>query len=349
MNEKFEEFKRMEIIDARYRGKMSLTQLADFVREVKNSNESILIILNTKKSAEAVYQEVKKKLRKEDIIFYFLSTNLCPDHRKKRIKEMKDALGSCKQVICVSTQLIEAGVDISFSCVIRNLAGLDSIVQASGRGNRNGEGEIKNTYIIELEEELGSLEDIKLGQDCTTYVLDEYRRNMKRFDNNLLSPKAIQRYYDYFYHEGAIESRMDYPVLKTSVYKMLSQPKKKHAYENSTNQKYPLVLEFQFKTAGKFFEVIDEYAETVMVPYGNGKNIISELQTPYKSMPKIELIRSIQPYVVNVSRNTMQKLRDRNAVYIEKKSGVWILENNFYDEELGVVPEGRIMSPLIIG
>jgi CRISPR-associated endonuclease/helicase Cas3 len=130
---------------------------------------------------------------------------------------------------------------------------------------------------------------------------------------------------------------------------MLSKPRKKYAYENSTNKKYPLEIEFQFKTAGKYFEVIDENAETVMVPYGEGKNIITELQTPYNSMPKIELIRSAQPYMVNVSRNMMQKLKDSNAVYMEKKSGIWILENNFYDEDLGVVPEGRKMSPLIIG
>ncbi len=89
------------------------------------------------------------------------------------------------------------------------MAGLDSIAQASGRGNRNGEGVIKNTYIIDLEEEtLGSLEDIKLGKDCTVNVLDEYRRNAEIFDNNLLSPKAIQRYYTYFYNEGVIENKL---------------------------------------------------------------------------------------------------------------------------------------------
>ncbi len=362
LNKKFEDFKRMEIVDMRYKGKMSLPQLGEFIYDLKKGNESILIILNTKKTAEAVFQEVGRKLEETDTVFYFLSTNLCPAHRKQIMKEMKEVLRDHRQVVCVSTQLIEAGVDISFSCVVRHLAGLDSIAQASGRGNRNGEGEVKNTYIIELEEEiLGSLEDIKLGESGTIYVLDEYRRDRERFESNLLSPEAIKRYYKYFYAEGAIESKMDYPVSDTSntkrkdqkesvnsIYKMLSNPQKKASYEKSANNKYPLMLEFQFKTAGKYFEVIDEFSEAVLVPYGNGKNIISKLQSFKNIMPDMELIRSAQPYMVNVSKKVLQRLKDRQAVYMEERSGIWILADHFYNKELGVAPEGGRMDALII-
>ncbi|WP_408609899.1 CRISPR-associated helicase Cas3' [Lachnotalea glycerini] len=248
LREKFADFKRMEIIDKRYKKKMSLFELGEFVKDVKKDNQSILIILNTKEIAKAVFQEVKKNLDDTNIIFYFLNTNLCPAHRKDGIKKMKEALNNHKQVICVSTQLIEAGVDISFSCVIRHIAGLDSIAQASGRGNRNGEGEIKKTYIIELEgEELGSLKYIEIGEKAASYVLDDYRRKADKYDYNLLSPFAIQHYYMHFYRDDRIEKNMDYPVSKTTIYQMLSNPNKRNAYEKVTNQKCPLMLEFQFK------------------------------------------------------------------------------------------------------
>jgi CRISPR-associated endonuclease/helicase Cas3 len=349
---KFDDFKRMEIIDARYRRKMSIPELGEFIRDLKKENETILIILNTKKAAEAVYKEVKFQLANNGIIFCFLSTNLCPAHRKEIIKELKKALNDHKQVICVSTQLIEAGVDISFSCVIRHVAGLDSIAQASGRGNRNGEGSIKNTYIIQLEDErLGSLEEIELGEKCSGFVLDEYARNRDRFDNNLLSPKSISCYYDYFFKEEDIEKKMDYPVTekKNTIFDMLSRPNKKTAYKNVNNRKSPLELEFQFKTAAKNFEVIDEAAKSVLVPYGEGKNIISKLLSQGGPLPDMKLIRSAQSYMVNVSMNVYEMLKKNHAVCMDERSGVLILRDVFYDEELGVVPEGGKMETLMMG
>ena len=316
-----------------------------------SENESILIVLNTKATAEAVYCEVKNRLSKDEtkasqIIYFFLSTNLCSDHRKKKIKNMKEALREHREVICVSTQLIEAGVDISFFCVVRHLAGLDSIAQASGRGNRHGEGEIKNTYIIELEEEnLGSLDYIKLGKDCTAFVLDEYARNKERFNYDLLSPEAIQRYYSYLFSDDKVEKEMDYPVSETTIYSMLSKTHKRTAYEKSTNEKCPVVFEYQYKTAANCFTVIDEFAETVLVPYGEGKEIIHLLQSQYK--PDMDLIRRAQPFTVNIAKGMMQKLKDKNAVHMEERSGVWILEERYYDEEVGVTLEGKKMAPYI--
>jgi CRISPR-associated endonuclease/helicase Cas3 len=300
---KFEEFKRMEIIDERYGRKFSVPKLSEFIYCKKQENDTILIILNTKAAAERVYLEVKQRFKDDSILFYYLSTNLCANHRKSIIREMKEALSQNKQVICVSTQLIEAGVDISFSCVIRHIAGLDSIAQASGRGNRNGEGAIKQTYIIELEDErLGSLKEIRLGEQFSGFVLDEYASNMDRFDRNLLSPKAIKRYYEHFFWEEDIERMMDYPVhgYDNTIYNMLSHPNKSRAYKNAYDSDYPLKFEYQFKTAAHCFEVIDEAAKSVLVPYKEGKSIISKLYSR-EALPDIGLIRSAQQYMVNIS------------------------------------------------
>ena len=350
LQQKFLGFKRMNIIDKRNKKKMSYQELAEFIKEIRKENESILMILNTKKTAESVFKAVKDTLKDPSIVYYFLSTNLCPAHRKNIINLMKKDLKQHKQVICVSTQLIEAGVDISFSSVIRHNAGLDSIAQASGRGNRNGEGAIKNTYVIQLEEEkLGSLKEIDLGEKCTSFVLDEYERDAGRFHHDLLSPQAISLYYDYYFNDYDIESKMDYPVSgdMNSIFEMLSCPNKKKAYQYANNGSYPLELEFQFKSAAENFEVIDEFAKAILVPYGKGKNIISQLLAKENIFPDMKLIRSAQPYMVNVSSHVYETLKNNQALCMDERSGVLILRDNFYDDVLGVIPEGKKFDPLI--
>lgn len=64
---------------------------------------------------------------------------MCPAHRRNAIEDIRDMLNKGQPVICITTQLIEAGVDISFKCVIRSHAGMENVAQAAGRCNRNGE------------------------------------------------------------------------------------------------------------------------------------------------------------------------------------------------------------------
>lgn len=90
---------------------------------------------------------------------------MCAAHRKAILKEIKVKLENKERIICVSTQLIEAGVDISFESVIRSLAGLDSIAQAAGRCNRHGRMGIQKVYLIEhAEENLRLLKEIRHGK-----------------------------------------------------------------------------------------------------------------------------------------------------------------------------------------
>src|SRR5699024_4510793 len=123
-----------------------------------------------------------------------LSTSMCPAHRKEHLDYIKEKLGK-EKIICVSTQLIEAGVDISFDTVIRSLAGLDSIAQAAGRCNQNGESENGEVYIIRSKDEnLSKLPEIRIGGEVTlNYILSE-----SRYADNLLSPDAIKTYFMHF-------------------------------------------------------------------------------------------------------------------------------------------------------
>jgi CRISPR-associated endonuclease/helicase Cas3 len=115
----------------------------EVANEIKQTNKSYLIILNTINSSKKVYQELTQLLDEE---IAYLSTYVVPQERKQTIKDIRDK----KYRIAVTTQLVEAGVDIDFDVVIRDLAPMDSINQAAGRCNRHGTSEQGEVRIVQL-------------------------------------------------------------------------------------------------------------------------------------------------------------------------------------------------------
>ncbi len=352
MIDKFHQFKRVEVLDKREKKKFTYDRLIDFIDEQIQAEVSILIILNTKITAENVFKKLKKQHDKTDLDLYYLSTNLCPLHRKENIAEIKERLKEGKKLICVSTQLIEAGVDISFSCVIRHIAGMDSIAQAAGRGNRHGECETKYAYIFELEDEkLGNLDEIALGEKHTEELLDIFKNAPEKFENELLSPMAMERYYSLFLNDKKIQEKLDYPVEtnygQRKLFEMLSAVKEKSDYEERYGTKFPLEMAFQLKTAAKYFQVIDECSISVLVPYNEGKTFILELNGQARMEEKKKMIRKAQQYMVNLSQGVFEQLKRNGGIVFNTESEIWSLNEEFYDEELGVVVEGRKMKALV--
>lgn len=127
----------------------SCDELGQIIYQQARKNGNCLAIVNLKKEAREIFQCLERLDVNHEFELIRLSTAMCGRHRTdclNRIGALLDP-GNPKPVICVSTQLIEAGVDISFACVVRAMAGLDSIMQAAGRCNRNGESvEPKNQY-----------------------------------------------------------------------------------------------------------------------------------------------------------------------------------------------------------
>lgn len=146
------------------------------------SGDNCLIVLNTKKSAISLYNHISKQL--PDYYVYCLTTLLVPRDRKTKIKQIKEDLKENKKVIVVSTQLIEAGVDLSFRFVYRDFGPLDSIVQVAGRCNRNGEyGELGGEmYLVTLQDDNRNMEFYK-------YIYDPV---LIQYVNNTLEPKGYQ-------------------------------------------------------------------------------------------------------------------------------------------------------------
>ena len=178
-----EVFKRTEIKNLITPYGMSLDELADFAAEQIETKDSLLIVCNTKTTARQLYR--KLDLQKEtNCEVYHLSTSMCGKHREKVLEAIGKTPGfhEDRKVICVATQLCEAGIDFSFHCVIRIYAGIENIVQAAGRCNRSNEwGKPCEVFIVKLKgEKLGPLKVIKEAQDCCRPVsythLDVYKR-----------------------------------------------------------------------------------------------------------------------------------------------------------------------------
>ena len=131
----FDDLKRVEVMNRRKPGGWSDEEIARLALDEVGKSGSCLVIVNTKKSAQALYRLC---LEAAGIQTFHLSTSMCPTHRKEMLNEIRKLLADKSPVLCVSTQLIEAGVDVDFGAVIRYTAGLDSIAQAAGRCNRNG-------------------------------------------------------------------------------------------------------------------------------------------------------------------------------------------------------------------
>jgi CRISPR-associated endonuclease/helicase Cas3 len=170
----FEELRRTRIVVLEEK---NIDDFGAFISEKADVLGNCLAIVNTKKSALEVFERLKGK---SDFEVYHLSTAMCSIHRTETISKIKDALSNKRKIICVATQLIEAGIDISFSCVVRAIVGLDSIAQAAGRCNRNGESESPlEVYVIPLKgENLDKLQDIKAGKEITERLI----RNSKGAD-----------------------------------------------------------------------------------------------------------------------------------------------------------------------
>lgn len=330
----FEIFKRTQIIPQLEKYGYEMEEAADFCFEKFRENGNLLIIVNTKAQAKEMYCKLKERLGKEEILIH-LSTNMCPCHRKECIETLKDSLKQKNPVICVTTQLIEAGVDISFSCVVRAVAGLDNAAQAAGRCNRNGEYDrICPVYIINFKSEnLRNLDEIKSAQIISRNIIDNT-------DEDLLSVEVQKRYFNMLFERYTDE--LSYNVkdgsTPSSILKLLSTNQDRWMVKEETYN----IISQAFKTAGDLFEVIDSKTKSVIVPYNEqAEEIIAELESDISPHEASELLRKAQKYTVNIYAGTECILNENGALHLN------ILDKRFYNKEFGVTLEGTEQEVLI--
>lgn len=327
----FLQMKRVTIHDERKRGPMDARVLAEFVLAKQKENISVLVVVNTRSVARKVYDALVM-LEPGGVELYLLSNNMCVAHRKAIIEKLKDAQNHPS--ICVSTQLIECGVDLSFGCAVRSLAGADNIWQTAGRCNRHGnpENELKPVYIINCSEEnLRQLKDIERAQGACERTL----HHAKEADR-LQLPETISQYYRRYYQEQKyylshpIDGGADRLWQGTTILDMLCLNRKGNTvYNENTNSKPNMPLRQAFHTAGQLFAVIDNQSIGVIVPYGHGACIIEELNAAPSLEQEKKLLKEAQLYTVNLFRNHLEALGE-GAVY-KLSCGALALRKEWYD------------------
>lgn len=328
LNKKTDQFKRVELIDKTKDNNgqdlvLNGSQIAKMIFDKAKSVKSILGIFNTIKATQNIYQELQQltTANSMDTQLYYLSTEMCPLHRQNTIKEMLDKVANNKPVICISTPLIEAGVDASFEVVYRSATGVDSIIQAAGRCNRNGnDKKIGQVYIVnDSDENLSSLIDIEEGKRITINNL------LSKFDaGQLMEPKIIREYFSQFYDNNPKRRNYPYPEKNPKFYldgfvDGLSQVK------NFYSQKHKLPEDTQLfsgsETIARHFEVISNEQVSVLAPYDGdsdikGSKIIASLNGKIDSLNKlIGLLKKAQPFIVNLYEEKFKNLFENGDIY----------------------------------
>ena len=335
--------KRVEIIPYHWKKSTgsSFEEVAELaVKEVGDSG-SCLVVVNMKKSASEIYQLCKNRA---DFVVYHLSTNMCPAHRRVILSEMKEKLSKGEKVLCVSTQLIEAGVDIDFGCVIRSLAGFDSILQAAGRCNRNQKmKQLGRVYVVYIGEEKlhRSQVDISEGQSASRRVIKAFVETPERYEGDLLNEKAIQDFYQYYFwnQKEAMKYKLNPNVSSDNLLELLSTNNTMVENHKRVHGKKPeMHLRQAFLTGAKAFQVIDAPTQGVIVPYSEkGRELILKLYSTTDTRELKEVLKEAQQYSVNIFPWKMQKLFEEKAIrQIQEGCDVFVVDVRFYDSNLGL-------------
>jgi len=292
---------------------------AELVRRIVSAPQ-VLTIVNTRPHAAALFKSVREQA--EGVLH--LSAQMCPAHRSQcvdKIKSMLHPLGQPCRVI--STQVVEAGIDIDFPIVYRAMAGLDSIAQAAGRCNREGGLPIGEVYVFDTDVKPPS--GLLQAVDAARQVLAVYPGER---DPDPLDLDLMRRYFELLYwSKGGPSPTWDGPVGPDG-----------HRRDGGITGLLKGFLP-QFRKAAALYNVISEESHSVVVPFGSeGTELCQKLLEAHTLAygPARDLLRSAQRYTVSLKLDAFDKLKGSGAL-LESDFGPWVLKlKNFYDLDTGL-------------
>lgn len=259
----------------------------------------VLTVVNSRRDARELYRLMPKGT-------VHLSAQMCGEHRSQVIARIKQKLKSGGAVRVVSTQLVEAGVDLDFPVVYRALTGLDSIAQAAGRCNREGKLD-KGKVVVFIPPKLSPRGLLLYGEQATRSI-------WHGCEGDKLSHKLFETYFrQYFAQENPDKHEIMPLLIKDSRQGIV-----------------------QFRSAAQRFRLIDDAGQSILVPYGDeGFKWLDMLKS---KGPERYLMRKLQRFSVNIHEKEFEKLERIGAVE-ELHPGIWgLCITNGYDSELGLLP-----------
>ena len=287
-----------------------LPQSYDEVAAAIMQHPRVLCIVNTRHDARELY----KRLPKDEGICLHLSRMMCPEHVRHTIQMLKEALKDERNTFIrvVSTQLIEAGVDIDFPVVYRQEAGLDSILQAAGRCNREGLHKLGIAHVFSLQKE----HTLPIGFITQT---NNARLNMVG-QSDWFSPEAMREYYRQLYSRIDSFDAIVFDKVKYSMRELL--------YKQDA----------EFEQAAYCFRLIDDKTTAVVVNWQGSIALVEKLK---REGVTYQLLKMLLQYSVNVRKSDMKLLLQAGAVE-EVKEGIFVVGNSaFYDDKVGLITENQ--------
>ncbi|MGA9188701.1 MAG: CRISPR-associated helicase Cas3' [Methanosarcina sp.] len=295
--ELYEVFRRVHVTD--------LGDMADADLSAKlNAHKQVLCIVNTRKHAQNIYEKLYEPKNS-----YHLSARMCPVHRRAKLKEIKDLLRTGDECRVVSTQLIEAGVDIDFPAVYRAKAGIDSVCQASGRCNREGKLDSGEVYVFRSTEDYGKVTSWQSRvAEIGSMIFDEW--------DDPLSLPAVGRYFErlYSYEGDGLDKKRILP-----------------SFEERLRE-----IAFPFEDVAEKFNLIENNTRDIIIPYDDkARSIIKQIQQT--GFPG-NYVRSLQGYTVSIYLEEFKALERINAIS-SIADRFFVLENgrNYYSENIGLL------------
>lgn len=273
-------------------------RIIEFCDELNDwSKNSYLFVFNTIGSSLEFHELIKIKIHKlaQPFKVCYLSTNITPKERKQRIETARERIKNCQKTIVVSTQLIEAGVDIDCDCVYRDMGPLDSIIQVAGRCNRNKRLMTAEMHLVNLINEKG-------GSYARIYdpVLMEIVKNLFENENGISIPEFdfLELINNYF--KLAKEKSRSQTKLINSIYDLYFYDKKENFDKNKRLpiSEFILIKEDGFKK--DIFIELDDNAKKIRQRYC----LIKEIKKPIeRSEEFLKIKKQFYDYVISVSKN----------------------------------------------
>jgi CRISPR-associated endonuclease/helicase Cas3 len=298
----------------------------EFIDDFKYNLEdkSYLIICNTISQSLKIYKELSFLNREVK----YLSTNLLPVHRKQRIEYVRDKLKAGENIILVSTQVVEAGVDFDFDEVIRDIAPMDSIIQAAGRCNRNGKGHNPGNVIIysmmdDNEEYFGKYVYGNTLLNITKELLKE---------GNIPEKEYLDLIEKYFIEVNKNVNQEASDKFKKSIEKLWFT-KADGKYEKYPIQKFSLI-EDNNNYMDVFFRINDDAEEV----YQRLIQALQEKDMNKKSELYLEIKNKIRDYTLSIPYKFRAKFnyedKDKNKAIVNlPEEGC----REYYDDEIGFI------------